>query len=128
MKSDSIFLIVVAAGVFLASLGYGLFPLTTLKSLYGIEVNNVNALNIYRGIMGLYIALSVFWVVGAFKNSLRLPALWSLTIFMTGIGVGRILSMSLDGIPDMIFINYLIVEIIGAFFGFRFIKSAVKKG
>ena len=60
MKSDSIFLIVVAAGVFLASLGYGLFPLTTLKSLYGIEVNNVNALNIYRGIMGLYIALSVF--------------------------------------------------------------------
>ena len=47
---------------------------------------------------------------------------------MTGIGVGRILSISLDGIPDMIFINYLIVEIIGAFFGFRLIKSAVKKG
>ena len=126
MKSDSIFLLVVAIGVFFVSLGYGLFPYTSMQSLYEIEVGNINAANIYRGIMGLYIALSIFWIVGAFKDSLRLAALWSLTVFMTGVGLGRVLSIIIDGMPDMIFINYLIVEIIGAFLGFKFIKSAVK--
>ena len=126
MKSDSIFLLVVAIGVFFVSLGYGLFPYTSMQSLYEIEVRNINAANIYRGIMGLYIALSIFWIVGAFKDSLRLAALWSLTVFMAGVGLGRVLSIIIDGMPDMIFINYLIVEIIGAFLGFKFIKSAVK--
>ncbi len=126
MKSDSIFLLVVAIGVFFASLGYGLFPYTSMQSLYEIEVSNINAANIYRGIMGLYIALSIFWIVGAFKDSLRLAALWSLTVFMTGVGLGRVLSIIIDGMPDMIFINYLTVEIIGAFLGFKFIKSAKK--
>ena len=97
-----------------------------MQSLYEIEVSNINAANIYRGIMGLYIALSIFWIVGAFKDSLRLAALWSLTVFMAGVGLGRVLSIIIDGMPDMIFINYLIVEIIGAFLGFKFIKSAVK--
>ena len=126
MKSDSIFLLVVAFGVFFVSLGYGLFPHTSMQSLYEIEVSNINSANIYRGIMGLYIALSIFWIVGAFKDSLRIAALWSLSVFMTGVGLGRVLSIIIDGIPDMIFVNYLVVEIIGAFLGFKFIESAVK--
>ena len=111
MKSDSIFLLVVAFGVFFVSLGYGLFPHTSMRSLYEIEVSNINAANIYRGIMGLYIALSIFWIVGAFKDSLRIAALWSLTVFMAGVGLGRVLSIIIDGMPDMIFINYLETKI-----------------
>ena len=101
MKSDSIFLLVVAIGVFFVSLGYGLFPFTSMQSLYEIEVSNINAANIYRGIMGLYIALSIFWIVGAFNDSLRLAALWSLTVFMAGVGLGRVLSIIIDGMPDV---------------------------
>ena len=76
--------------------------------------------------MGLYIALSIFWIVGAFKDSLRLAALWSLTVFMTGVGLGRVLSIIIDGMPDMIFINYLTVEIIGAFSGIQIYKVSQK--
>ena len=126
MTRESLCLLLIAPGVLVVSLSYGLYPEITLKYLYDIEVNSANLANIFRAIMGLYIALSIFWIVGAFKDSLRLAALWSLTVFMTGVGLGRVLSIVIDGMPDMIFINYLIVEIIGAFLGFKFIKSAKK--
>ena len=86
MKRESFFLIFVASGVFPVALTYGVNPQVTLAYLYDIEVNSINLSNIFRAIMGLYIALNVFWVIGAFKNTLLLPAMWSLTIFMTGIG------------------------------------------
>ena len=42
---------------------------------------------------------------GALNLSLRLGALWSLFIFYTGAGAGRVLSVVLDGNPDVIFIQ-----------------------
>ena len=127
MTRESLCLLLIAPGVLAVSLSYGLYPETTLKYLYDIDVDSINLANIFRAIMGLYIALSIFWVAGAFKKSLRLAALWSMTIFMTGIALGRMLSMLLDGIPDMIFINYLIIEMIGAFLGFKLINSSYDK-
>ena len=72
--------------------------------------------------MGLYIALSMFWVVGAFKKSLRLAALLSMTIFMTGIALGRILSIIIDGFPYPIFLFYTVIEIFSALMGYFLIK------
>ena len=43
--------------------------------------------------MGLYLALVVFWIAGARNESLRLPALWSLTVFMLGLAAGRVVSL-----------------------------------
>ena len=126
MKSESFFLIFVAAGVFPVALTYGVNPQVTLAYLYDIEVNSVNLSNIFRAIMGLYIALNVFWIIGAFKKSLLLPAMWSLTIFMTGIGLGRMLSLLIDGIPYPAFILYMLLEFIFAIFGFFFIKKINK--
>ena len=97
MTRESLCLLLIAPGVLAVSLSYGLYPEITLKYLYDIEVNSANLANIFRAIMGLYIALSIFWVAGAFKKSLRLAALWSMTIFMTGIALGRILSIIIDG-------------------------------
>tara|TARA_Y100001980_G_C14514300_1_gene289671 strand:- start:488 stop:898 length:411 start_codon:yes stop_codon:yes gene_type:complete len=123
MTRESLFLLLIAPGVLAVSLSYGLYPQTTLKYLYDIDVNSVNLANIFRAIMGLYIALSIFWVAGAFKKNLRLAALWSMTIFMTGIALGRILSIIIDGFPYPIFFFYTGIEIISALIGFGLIRS-----
>jgi len=123
MKKESFFLVFVAIGVFCVSLGYGFLPNLTMPFLYDIEVSNTNLLNILRAISGLYIALVIFWIVGAYNSNLQLPALWSLTIFMTGIAAGRIASILIDGLPSPIFIFYLFLEIIFGFIGYTLIKN-----
>ena len=85
MTKESFFLVFVAIGVFSVSLGYGFLPNLTMPFLYDIDVTNTNLSNILRAISGLYIAFVTFWILGAYNSNLQLPALWSLTIFMTGI-------------------------------------------
>ena len=123
MKRESFFLVFVAIGVFCVSLGYGFLPNLTMPLLYDIEVTNTNLLNILRAISGLYIALVIFWILGAYNSNLQLPALWSLTIFMTGIASGRVASILIDGLPSPIFIFYLFLEIIFGFIGYTLIKN-----
>jgi len=123
MKRESFFLVFVAIGVFCVSLGYGFLPNLTMPLLYDIEVTNTNLLNILRAISGLYIALVIFWILGAYNSNLQLPALRSLTIFMTGIASGRVASILIDGLPSPIFIFYLFLEIIFSFIGYRLIKN-----
>jgi hypothetical protein len=123
MKKESFFLVFVAIGVFSVSLGYGFLPNLTMPFLYDIEVTNTNLLNILRAISGLYIALVTFWTLGAFKSNLELPALWSLTIFMTGLVSGRVASILIDGLPSPIFIFYLFLEIIFALIGYALLKG-----
>ena len=126
MSKESVFLLFIAAGVFPVSLIYGGNPVVSMPNFYGIEVDTINLSNILRAVMGLYIALCVFWVIGARYEKLRLPALWSLAIFMTGIASGRFLSLILDGIPSPLFIFYLAVEIIAAVIGFKLISNLQK--
>ena len=123
IKKESFFLVFVAIGVFFASLGYGFLPSLTMPFLYEIEVTNTNLLNILRAISGLYIALVTFWILGAYNSNLQLPALWSLTIFMTGIALGRVASILIDGLPGPIFIFYLFIEIISGLIGYALLKG-----
>ena len=123
IKKESIFLVFVAIGVFFASLGYGFLPSLTMPFLYDIEVTNTNLLNILRAISGLYIALVTFWILGAYNSNLQLPALWSLTIFMTGLALGRVTSILIDGLPSSIFIFYLFIEIIFSLIGYALLKG-----
>ena len=123
IKKESFFLVFVSIGVFFASLGYGFLPSLTMPFLYDIEVTNTNLLNILRAISGLYIALVTFWILGAYNSNLQLPALWSLTIFMTGIALGRVVSILIDGMPSPIFIFYLFIEIISGLIGYALLKE-----
>jgi len=126
MSKESFFLLFIAAGVFPVSLIYGGNPVVSMPNFYGIEVDTINLSNILRAVMGLYVALCIFWVIGARYEKLRLPALWSLAIFMTGIASGRFLSLILDGMPSPLFIFYLAVEIIAAVIGFKLINNLQK--
>ena len=122
IKKESFFLVFVAIGVFSVSLGYGFLPSLTMPFLYDIEVTNTNLLNILRAISGLYIALVTFWILGAYNSNLQLPALWSLTIFMIGLALGRVVSILIDGLPSPIFIFYLFIEIIFGLIGYALLK------
>ena len=127
MNRESLFLTLVAIGLIPLGITYGLHPsfnLLPISFLDEVEINSIDHANIFSGIMGLYITMAIFWILGAFNKSLTIPALWSLVIFMTGIGLGRAISMIIDGMPSNAFLLFLLLEVMFAFIGFMFIKSA----
>ncbi|MFY0631806.1 MAG: DUF4345 domain-containing protein [Flavobacteriaceae bacterium] len=83
-------LIVVTVSVF-----YGFEP----QSKFDISLNTVDEHNFFKAIMGLYLGFSSLWVLGIFKPNYLKIALISNMIFMLGLGLGRLLSLFLDGTP-----------------------------
>ena len=126
MNKESIFLILVGIGLIPLGITYGahpLFSLLPISFLDKVEINSVDHANIFSGIMGLYITMALFWILGAFNKSLTVPALWSLIIFMTGIGAGRAISLVTDGIPSNPYLLFLFCEVVFASIGLVFIKT-----
>ncbi len=123
MNRASIFLIVAAVGLTPIALSYGLAPGTSLSLLFDIDGSAVNVRHIFRAIMGLYLALVVFWVAGARTPLLRLPALWSLVVFMFGLAAGRMLSLVLDGAPHALLTVYLVLEVAFGAIGIWLIRA-----
>ncbi len=123
MTKESYFLLFISLGVFPAAWGYGLNPQDFLPALYGIEVANNNLSNIFRAVMGLYIGCVLLWISGAFNKSLTVPALWCMFVFMLGIGLGRALSLILDGTPDMVFVFFMFFEFVAAAITFYFLRA-----
>ena len=126
MSRESLFLTLVAIGLIPLGATYGAHPsfnLLPISFLDEVEINSIDHANIFSGIMGLYITMAIFWILGAFNKSLTIPALWSLVIFMTGIGAGRAISIITDGIPSSPYLLFLLLEVIFALIGFMFIKS-----
>ena len=118
MRREGIFLLLAAVGLTPVALSYGPMPQASLSYLFDIDASSVNSAHIFRAVMGLYLAMIVFWVVGARKASLTLPALWSLTVFMLGLAAGRVLSMVIDGMPHPLLLTYLVLELGLGFVGF----------
>ena len=82
MSKEQVFLLVAAAGLTPIALAYGLIPATTVPMLYGVEIDSVNIAHIFRAVMGLYLAMVIFWILGATREPLRFPALCSVVVFM----------------------------------------------
>ena len=126
MNKESLFLVLVAIGLIPLGITYGAHPafnLLPISFLDEVEINSIDHANIFSGIMGLYVTMAIFWILGALKKSLTIPALWSLVIFMTGIGAGRAISIIADGMPSGPYLLFLLLEVIFALIGFMFIKS-----
>lgn len=115
-------LLLMSAGLVPIALSYGVAPATSLAFLLEIDASDVNERNIFRSIMGLYIAMTVLWTAGAFRPSLRLPALWSLTVFTFGIAIGRTLSLLVDGWPHPLLVLYMVLEFALAAAGWQLIR------
>ena len=128
MNKESIFLILVAVGLIPLGISYGAHPsfsLIPINFLEDVEINSIDHANIFSGIMGLYITMALFWVIGALNKSLTIPALWSLVIFMTGIGAGRVISFFTDGVPSYPYLVFLLLEVIFAAIGLILLKNKV---
>ncbi|CAH1521091.1 Putative membrane protein [Vibrio owensii] len=123
MKIQSIFLLLAAAGLTPIALSYGFSPVDSLSFLFGIDAFSVNVSHIFRAVMGLYLALAMFWVMGAMSTKYRLSALYSLVIFMWGLAMGRLLSLLVDGMPHWLLVVYLFLEFGFGLVGLKMIRK-----
>jgi len=120
------FLLVAAIGLLPIALSYGLIPQKSLGYLFDISVSDPNGIHIFRAVMGLYLALIIFWLIGAFKVQVRQAALYSLIVFMFGLAAGRILSLIIDGMPHWLLAVYLVLELVFGVVGILLIKKSDK--
>jgi len=77
-----------------------------------IHLNTIDEHNLFKAIMGLYLGFSALWVLGIFKSEYLKTALISNFIFMIGLSLGRILSISMDGTPTFGYVFGTIGELI----------------
>ena len=124
MNIRQMFLLVVAIGLLPIALSYGLIPQKSLSYLFDITVSDPNSIHIFRAVMGLYLALIIFWLIGAFKVQVRQAALYSLIVFMFGLAAGRILSLIIDGMPHWLLAVYLVLELVFGVLGILLIKKS----
>ena len=101
------------------SLAYGISPNSILSKLFDFKVETIDLHQVFRATMGLYLAMVLFWLVGIFK-----PIHWRIStisniLFMSGLALGRIISVIVDGIPSIYFIVGLALELILTFWGIR---------
>jgi len=73
---------------------------------------------------GLYLALVLFWFIGAFKVQVRQAALYSLIVFMFGLAAGRVFSLIIDGMPHWLLVVYLVLELGFGILGILIIKRS----
>ena len=124
MNIRQMFLLVAAIGLLPIALSYGLMPQKSLSYLFDITVSDPNSIHIFRAVMGLYLALIIFWLIGAFKVQVRQAALYSLIVFMFGLAAGRILSLIIDGMPHWLLTGYLVLELVFGVLGILLIRKS----
>ena len=124
MNIRQMFLLITAIGLIPIALSYGLMPQKSLSYLFDIPASSPNSIHIFRALMGLYLALVLFWIIGAFKVQVRQAALYSLIVFMLGLAAGRVLSLVLDGIPHWLLVVYLVLELGFGVLGILLIKKS----
>ena len=99
-------------GLVPVALSYGAAPERSLPALYGLSEPDLTMRHFFRAIMGLYLGMICFWLAGVLRPNLRVAALWTVFVFVTGIALGRVLSLILDGWPGPLLFFYLLAEIV----------------
>ena len=113
-----------ALGLFPVALSYGVAPVESLNWLFGMTVEVPNEAHIFRGIMGLYLAMVVLWIVGAIYESYERPAIIAEVFFMSGLSVGRLVSVAVDGVPHWLLLGYIVVEVVLAIAGIALLRQS----
>ncbi|HMK40425.1 MAG TPA: DUF4345 domain-containing protein [Methyloceanibacter sp.] len=106
------YLLIIAIGLVPVALSYGVNPTGVLPRLLKFNVEVPNESQVFRALMCLYLATSVFWIMGAFWPDWQHAALIWAAFFMLSLALGRVLSIVLDGSPTASLLNvYLALEI-----------------
>ena len=99
------------------ALSYGLAPAEVLPKALDIGVEGNDQIQIFRALMCLYLAASLFWAIAAFRSDWQRPAaVWAM-LFSASLAIGRIVSLAVDGPASTLLDLYLGLEIFGAALG-----------
>ena len=104
-------IIVINAGVV-----YGGYPTYLMPLILDFQVEALELKNMLRAIMGIYMGIGMFWLMGAYNAKLWYAATLSNVLFMGGISFGRIVSTIFDGVSVQ-FTTALILELLFFFWG-----------
>jgi len=116
---NKIHLIISVLIVVPVSFVYGFNP----DSQFDIHLNTIDEHNFFKAIMGLYLGVSVLWILGIFKENYLKLALISNMVFMLGLGFGRVLSLILDGTPTFGYLFGTVAELFLGCYGLWVLKS-----
>ncbi|SFE09976.1 protein of unknown function [Chitinophaga sp. CF118] len=105
------------------ALAYGLYPQMILPLLFDFNVDAINLVNIFRAMMGLYLGMSLIWIMGIIKSKFWITATITNIAFMGGLALGRIVSLAIDGVPGIYFLIGFIVESSLAIWGLKNLKK-----
>ncbi len=117
------YLWVSAIGLIPVALSYGVVPELSMNWLFVITVESPNEAHIFRGVMGLYLGFVMLWILGATNERYERAAILSEIFFMSGLAVGRLLSVLVDGWPHWLLAGYIVVEAILAVAGIILLKQ-----
>jgi len=94
---------------------------------FDVKLKTIDEVNIYKAIMGIYIAFSSLWFVGIIREKFWQMATISNFLFMLGLAFGRMISLLFDGIPSTIFLLGTIGELALGFYAFYQFKNQKNK-
>jgi hypothetical protein len=118
-----LYLGIAASGLALIALSYGLAPAAFLPLVVEIPVNTIDTKHVFRAIMGLYLGMASFWGIGIYSPQFSKAAVISVICFMTGLALGRVLSLLTDGLASPLLLVYLGLEIVMAALGVLVLRS-----
>lgn len=119
------YLTLMASGLALVSLTYGISPGTTVPTLFDIQTSTIDIQHVFRGITGLYFGLAAFWFIASRNVEWYKPAITSVILFMLGMGFGRLASILLDGTPSIMLVAYMVIEFGAAALGLYAMKNPI---
>lgn len=87
-----------------------------LPAFIDIEIKSTDLHNMLRAIMCLYLGVSSVFALGIWKDKYWKVATQLNALFMLSLGVGRLLSILLDGLPTQSFVAGLTAEFTFGFY------------
>lgn len=118
MNRKNLHLIISTLIVASIAIVYGFQP----NMVFDVSINSIDEANIFKAIMGLYLAFSLLWILGIFQISLWKIATVSNIVFMLGLAFGRVISILLDGIPTTVFVVGTVGELVLGLFAYYQLK------
>ena len=110
MKIKQAFLVSAFGIVSIIALLYGVSPQWFARTFLDITLLDRNIAHILRAVMGLYLALGLFWLYAAFNQTYRNVAILTTMIFSGGLVIGRIISLFNEGQPAPLLTFYIFAE------------------
>jgi Domain of unknown function (DUF4345) len=118
------YLLLVALLLVPIALSYGIAPAAVLPAFLNVTVSGADHIQIFRALMCLYLAASLFWAIAAFKpHWQRVAVIWAV-FFALSLALGRVISLVLDGSASWLLYVYLGLELAGGLLGLAVLAYA----